>query len=232
MLVSKKITSKLVFIFLVSLVTIFISGQVHAATPGQVVFYNTSSDTLDNATCRSGDLPLNPPQTVGNAQTGAGGTFYCVEFSSIADDFETFPMIGGGCPSGKGGFSLGAYGSYCITSIKSTVKTANASGDIVGSPSPSPTPIFLDKGSADDVDAGTAKLYGWIQKFIDLMTGLSGLVIIIMVIVGGIQYSTSGGNPQAASAAKKKIRNAVIALFALIFTFTFLQWLVPGGIFG
>jgi uncharacterized ion transporter superfamily protein YfcC len=50
--------------------------------------------------------------------------------------------------------------------------------------------------------------------------------------MGGIQYSTSGGNPQAASAAKKRMSNAFLALLALVFLYTFLQWIVPGGIFG
>ena len=58
-----------------------------------------------------------------------------------------------------------------------------------------------------------------------------GVVIVIMVIIGGIQYSTAGGNPSAVAAAKQKITNALLALVAFIFMFSVLQWLVPGGIF-
>jgi hypothetical protein len=52
-----------------------------------------------------------------------------------------------------------------------------------------------------------------------------------MLIFGGIQYTTSGSNPQAVSAAKKKILNVVIALVAYALLYSFFQWLVPGGPF-
>ena len=58
-----------------------------------------------------------------------------------------------------------------------------------------------------------------------------GVVVIAMIIIGGIQYSIAGDNPQAVSAAKQRIINALIALVAYIFMFAFLQWLIPGGIF-
>ncbi len=57
-----------------------------------------------------------------------------------------------------------------------------------------------------------------------------GVIVVIMIIIGGIQYSAAGGNPQAVQAAKSKIANAIIALVAYIFLFAFLQWVVPGGI--
>lgn len=59
-----------------------------------------------------------------------------------------------------------------------------------------------------------------------------GLAVIAMIIVGGIQYSVAGDNAQAVSAAKQKITNALIALFAYLFIFAFIQWLIPGGLFG
>jgi hypothetical protein len=66
---------------------------------------------------------------------------------------------------------------------------------------------------------------------INLLSAGAGLVITFMIIVGGIQYSTSGANPQAVTAAKNKLFNAIIALLMLIFLYSFLQWLVPGGPF-
>lgn len=66
---------------------------------------------------------------------------------------------------------------------------------------------------------------------INILSGLAGLAIVGMIVAGGIQYSTAGASPQAVSAAKGKIINALIALLALFFLYAFLQWLVPGGIF-
>lgn len=59
-----------------------------------------------------------------------------------------------------------------------------------------------------------------------------GVVVIAMLIVGGIQYTAAGDNPNATSAAKQRIMNALVALVAYMFIFAFLQWLIPGGIFG
>lgn len=58
-----------------------------------------------------------------------------------------------------------------------------------------------------------------------------GVVVIAMLILGGIQYSIAGANPEAVSKAKQRIINALIALVAYLFIFAFLQWLIPGGIF-
>lgn len=58
-----------------------------------------------------------------------------------------------------------------------------------------------------------------------------GVVVIAMIIIGGIQYSAAGDNPQALTAAKQRIINALIALAAFLFIFAFLQWLIPGGVF-
>lgn len=66
---------------------------------------------------------------------------------------------------------------------------------------------------------------------INLLSGAIGIIIVAVIILAGIQYTTSGGNPQQAAQAKKRIINAIIALVAFFFLFAILQWLIPGGIF-
>jgi hypothetical protein len=58
-----------------------------------------------------------------------------------------------------------------------------------------------------------------------------GVIVVIMVIVGGIQYAAAGSNPQAVAAAKKRILNAIIALVAFMLLYSFMQYLLPGGAF-
>lgn len=67
--------------------------------------------------------------------------------------------------------------------------------------------------------------------FVNFLSGLVGVVVVGVIIVGGIQYSLAGGNPQAVAAARKRIIDGLIALFAFLFIFAFVQWLVPGGVF-
>jgi hypothetical protein len=71
-----------------------------------------------------------------------------------------------------------------------------------------------------------------IQTVVDVLSAGVAIVVVAMIIVGGIQYSLAGDNSSAVTAAKKRIANALIALFAFIFMFSFIEWLVPGGIFG
>ena len=65
----------------------------------------------------------------------------------------------------------------------------------------------------------------------NVLSGIAGTVIVIMIIVGGIQYSASGADASKVQAAKQKIYNALIALLLFIFGFGIVQWLVPGGVF-
>jgi hypothetical protein len=71
----------------------------------------------------------------------------------------------------------------------------------------------------------------YINPAIELFSLIFGLVAVISLILGGIQYSTSEGDPQKAAAAKKRIFNTVLAVVAYLFLYAFLQFLVPGGLF-
>lgn len=71
----------------------------------------------------------------------------------------------------------------------------------------------------------------YINPFIQLLSALVGVAVVVSIIIGGIQYSSSAGDPQKASAAKARIRNAIIALIAFIFLYALLDFLMPGGLF-
>jgi len=71
----------------------------------------------------------------------------------------------------------------------------------------------------------------YIVPFVKFLGIGFGLIVTIMLVVGGIQYSAAGDSPQAVEAAKKRIRNAIFALILFILMGAILQFLVPGGIF-
>lgn len=58
-----------------------------------------------------------------------------------------------------------------------------------------------------------------------------GLVVIASIIVGGIQYTTSGGDPQNVTKAIKRIRSSIVALVIFIFLYAIINYLVPLGFF-
>jgi uncharacterized membrane protein len=70
-----------------------------------------------------------------------------------------------------------------------------------------------------------------IQIIVNFLSAGVGIVVVAVIILGGIQYSMAGDNPQAVGSAKQRIINGLIALVAFLFIFAFLQWLIPGGVF-
>ncbi len=59
-----------------------------------------------------------------------------------------------------------------------------------------------------------------------------GLIIIMSLIIAGIQYTFSRGEPQAINSATRRIQSSVTALVIFIFAYAILNFLVPNGLFG
>lgn len=95
---------------------------------------------------------------------------------------------------------------------------------------PAPSSFKTDCKDAS-INSSNCGIIKYLLLFINGLSAIVGIVIVIVIIVGGIQYSAAGDNPQGTEAAKKRISSAIIALLLYIFTFAFLQWIVPGGIF-
>jgi hypothetical protein len=55
-----------------------------------------------------------------------------------------------------------------------------------------------------------------------------GLVVIGSIIVGGIQYSGSRGDPQSTAKAINRIRSSVFALLIFIFAYAAINYIIPG----
>jgi len=59
-----------------------------------------------------------------------------------------------------------------------------------------------------------------------------GLVMIVSLIIAGIQYTTSRGDPQELNKATKRIRSTITALIFFLFAYAILNYVVPNGFFG
>jgi hypothetical protein len=71
----------------------------------------------------------------------------------------------------------------------------------------------------------------YINPAINLFSLSFGLIATISIVVGGIQYAASEGDPQKSASAKSRITNTIIAIFVYLFLYVFLQFLIPGGAF-
>jgi len=79
---------------------------------------------------------------------------------------------------------------------------------------------------------GNCDLIGqYLNPAITVLTASFGLLAVISIILGAINYVTSEGDPQKAGKAKRRIANTVIAVIAYMFFYAFMQFIIPGGAF-
>ncbi len=83
---------------------------------------------------------------------------------------------------------------------------------------------------SDQLNASNCGIVRYLKIFINALSGLVGIVLVIVITWAGIQWSTAGSNPQQVANAKTRIFNAIVAMALFIFMYTLLQWLVPGGV--
>lgn len=69
----------------------------------------------------------------------------------------------------------------------------------------------------------------YINPAIALLGAAVGVVIVIAIVYGGIEYITSEGDPQKAASGKKRIISALVGLVAFMLLYAVLQFLAPGG---
>ena len=69
----------------------------------------------------------------------------------------------------------------------------------------------------------------YVNPLITLLSAAVGVVVVVAIIVGGIEYSSSAGDPQKAASGKQHIMNALLGLLAYALLYAFLQFIIPGG---
>lgn len=118
---------------------------------------------------------------------------------------------------------------FCLTTDNQTVEVNRNSEPV--NPRTAEGTLDADCKVEGELNKTNCGIVAYIVNFTRLLTAVVGIVVVIMIAVGGIQYTTARDDPQQVSAAKTRIRNAILALVFYLFSFAFLQWLVPGGIF-
>ncbi|MBU2529503.1 MAG: pilin, partial [Elusimicrobia bacterium] len=77
---------------------------------------------------------------------------------------------------------------------------------------------------------GTKQVKGitdYIPKIYDYLVAIVSIVAIVMLMVGGLQYLTAGGNQQAVTKAKERILGAIVGLFLVLGAYTVLNTINP-----
>lgn len=64
---------------------------------------------------------------------------------------------------------------------------------------------------------------GIISAFLGPILIIAGFVTVIIIIVSGIQFVTSGGNPEAVAAARGRLTFAIIGFVIIVLAYAILQ---------
>lgn len=91
----------------------------------------------------------------------------------------------------------------------------------------SPT-IQLPKLPKSKVEnTGTFRTYGLPSQIISetfkVVLPIAGFIAVIVIIISGIQFVTSGGNPEAAASARNRLTFAIIGFVIIILAFAILE---------
>lgn len=74
-------------------------------------------------------------------------------------------------------------------------------------------------------------IYGILAIVLNVLTAAVGVAAVIGIVIAGIQYMSSSGDPATMTKAKNRIVQVVIGLVAWGLMWAFLNWLIPGGLF-
>lgn len=62
-----------------------------------------------------------------------------------------------------------------------------------------------------------------LTDIIPIILGFAGFITVIVIVISGIQFITSSGNPEAAGAAKNRLTFAIIGFVVILLAFAILQ---------
>ncbi len=74
--------------------------------------------------------------------------------------------------------------------------------------------------------ADNTTLFEIIKTVINIMIFIAGIIAVIMIIVGGIKYATSGGDSAGITSAKNTILYAVVGLAVAIMSFAIVNFVL------
>jgi len=87
-------------------------------------------------------------------------------------------------------------------------------------------PANPDESGICDANAKTDDLKTVIGTIINTILFILGAVAVLMVIIGGIQYTTSAGDPALAKKGRETVIYAIIGLVIAFLAYAIINWVV------
>jgi hypothetical protein len=73
------------------------------------------------------------------------------------------------------------------------------------------------------ITPGVAGLEGFIAALVQLLIMAAGITSFVLLVVGGIQWSISGGDPKANQAARGRVTAAIVGLVIVLSSFAIIR---------
>jgi vacuolar-type H+-ATPase subunit I/STV1 len=89
--------------------------------------------------------------------------------------------------------------------------------------------IGSNKCVNNDPKTGGA-IVNYLKTILLFLSGAIGLIVMLMLVIGGINYITSTGDPARIKGAKDMIQNAIVALVLFLCMFAIISFILPGGV--
>lgn len=102
---------------------------------------------------------------------------------------------------------------FIFSSFANVYADFNVPGGRVIDLPPSPTSNFT----------GSTFITQLIGKVLPIVLAIGGFIAVIIIIISGIQFTTSSGNPEGAAAARNRLLYAIVGFVIIILAFAVLQ---------
>lgn len=91
-----------------------------------------------------------------------------------------------------------------------------------------PVDVLQKCNSDSKVCQGTGRnsLFTLVENIINLLLTVIGIIAVIMIIIGGIRYTTSAGDPGQAKSARDTIIYAIVGLVVAIMSYALVNWVL------
>ncbi len=92
---------------------------------------------------------------------------------------------------------------------------------------PSATGLVETAQEAGYVEADNPPtLTGFIATLVNVVLGLTGLALVILLIYGGIRWMTAMGNEKTVTAAKQIITNSIIGIIIIVAAYAIANYII------
>lgn len=130
------------------------------------------------------------------------------------------------CPAGTTPVVRCSDGTTVQGNAPCPTATTSPSADFKGNPCGGTVTVGIDVGCTGKDNP----IYDYVRGIVKFATVIFGILAVLMIVVTGIQYITSSGNPTAVASAKKRLVNVIISIVLYFLMVGILGYLIPGGI--